>query len=83
MWIIRQFSAFQSHFQMTGQMTSLSITKGCVTSFPATLLPPNASYSPAGREMYTLCEFSAYSRFQVTSGQMTSLPGHFRSREVM
>ena len=34
--------------------------------------------------MYTKREFSAfYSHFQVTSGEMTSLPGHFLSREVM
>jgi len=33
--------------------------------------------------MYSIREFSAfYSHFQVTSGQMTSLPGHFRSPEV-
>jgi len=33
--------------------------------------------------MYTIREFSAfYSHFQVTFGQMTSLPGHFRSNDV-
>jgi len=33
--------------------------------------------------MYSMRHFSAfYSQFQVTSGQMTSLPGHFRSHEV-
>jgi len=33
--------------------------------------------------MYSIRQFSAfYSRFQVTSGQMTSVPGHFRSPEV-
>ena len=33
--------------------------------------------------MYTKPEFSAfYSHFQVTSGEMTSLPGHFRPHEV-
>ena len=37
--------------------------------------------------MYSICQFSAlYSHFQVTSGQMMSLPGHsghFRSRDVI
>jgi len=38
------------------------------------------SYSLVQIEMYSLCEFSAiYSRFEVTSGKMMSLPGHFRS----
>jgi len=33
--------------------------------------------------MYSIRQFSVfYSQFQVTSGQMTSLPGHFRSPEV-
>jgi len=33
--------------------------------------------------MYSICEFSTfYSHFQVTSGEMTTPPGHFRSREV-
>jgi len=33
--------------------------------------------------MYSVCQFLAfYSQFQVTSGQMTSLPGHFWSPEV-
>jgi len=33
--------------------------------------------------MYSICQFSAFYRhFQVTSGQMTSLPDHFRSPEV-
>ena len=34
--------------------------------------------------MYTKPEFSTfYSHFQVTSGKMTSLPGDFRSLQVM
>jgi len=38
------------------------------------------SYSLVGSELYSIREFSAfYSHFQVTSGQMTSLPRHFRS----
>jgi len=33
--------------------------------------------------MYSIREFSAfYSNLQMTSGQMTSLPGHFRSSDV-
>jgi len=33
--------------------------------------------------MYSIRQFSAFhSCFQVTSGQMTSLPGHFRSPEI-
>jgi len=33
--------------------------------------------------MYSIRQCSAfYSHFQVTSAQMTSLPGHFRSPEV-
>jgi len=45
-------------------------------------LPP-ASYSLVGSEMYSIRQFSAFhSRLQATSGQMTSLPGHFRSPEV-
>jgi len=33
--------------------------------------------------MYRIREFSAfYSLFQVTSGEMTLLPGHFRSSEI-
>ena len=34
--------------------------------------------------MYSIRQFSTiHSHFQVTSGQMTSLPGHFRSRDVI
>jgi len=52
-------------------------------SFPVTWLPPPSSYSLVGSEMYSIPQFSAfYSHLQVTSGQMTSLPGDFRSPEV-
>jgi len=58
---------------------SLPVTWGHVTSFPATLLLPTARYSLVGSEMYSTGEFLAFHiHFQVTSGQMTSLPGHFR-----
>jgi len=62
---------------------SLAVTWGHVTSFPVTWLPPPASYSLVGSEMCSIRQFSVfYSHFQVTSGQMTSLPGHFRSPHV-
>jgi len=62
---------------------SLPITWGHVTSFSVTWLPPPASYSLAGGEVYSLRQFSAfYIDFQVNSGQITSLLGHFRSPEV-
>jgi len=62
---------------------SLQVTWGHMTSVPVTWLPFPASYSLVGNEMYFIRQCSAfYSNFQVTSGQMTSLPGHFRSPEV-
>jgi len=58
---------------------SLPVTWGHVTSTLVIWLPPPASYKLVGSEMYSTCQFSAfYSHFQVTSGQMTSVPGHFR-----
>jgi len=62
---------------------SLLETWGHVTSFPVTWLPPSALYSLVGSEMHSIRQFEAfYSHFEVTSGQMTPLPGHFRSPEV-
>jgi len=62
---------------------SLTITWGHVTSFPATWLPAPVGYSLVGSEMYNIWEFLVfYSHFQVTSGQMTSFPGHQRSPDV-
>jgi len=62
---------------------SLLVTWGHVTSFPITWPPPPASYSLVGSQTDSIRQFSAfYSHFQLTSGQMTSLPGHFRSLEV-
>jgi len=62
---------------------SLPVTYGHVTSFPVTWLPPPASYRLVESEMYSIRDFLAfYSYFQVTSGQMTKLPNHFRSPEV-
>jgi len=66
---------------------SLRIMLGHVTSFTVTWLPPSVSYSLVGAEAHPKREFSAfYSHFQVTFGQMTSLPvtsGHVRSRDVI
>jgi len=62
---------------------SLPVSWGHVTSLPVTWLPPPWSYSLVGSETYSIRQFSAfYSHFQVTSGQMTPLPGNFRSPEV-
>jgi len=59
---------------------SLPGTRGQVMSFPVMRLRPLASYSLVESEMYSIRQFSAFhSHFQETSGQMTSLPGHFRS----
>jgi len=61
----------------------LPISWGQVTSFRATWLPPPASYSLLRGEIYSICQFLAiYCHFQVSSGDMTSLPGHLRSPEV-
>jgi len=81
---IWEFMAFYSHFQVTsGQMTSLPVTLGHVTSFPIMWLHSLASYSLVGSEMCSLREFLAfYSHFQVTSVKMTSLPCHFQSPKV-
>jgi len=47
------------------------------------VLPPPASYSFVGSQMHSIRKLSVfYIHFQVTSGQMTSLPGHFPSPEV-
>jgi len=55
-----------------------------VTSFPLTWLPPPASYIAVGAETYPKREFSTfYSDFLVTSGEITSLPHHFRSRDIL
>jgi len=62
---------------------SLPVTWGHVTSFIVTWQPPPASYSFVGSEARSIRKLSAfYSHFQVTSNQMMSLPGHFRSPEV-
>jgi len=84
---ICQFSVFYSHFQVTsGQRTSLpalSVTWGHVTLFSVTWLPLPASNSLVGSKTHRIRKFSAfYSHLQVTSAQMTSLPGHFQSPEV-
>jgi len=79
-----ELSAIYSHLKVTSsEITSLPVATGHVTSFPVTWLPPRASYSSVGAQTYTKHEFSAfYSHLQMTSGEMTSLPGHFRSSLV-
>jgi len=84
---ICEFSAFYSDFQVSsGQMTSLPCH--CrhlrwLTSFPVMWVPHLAIYSLVRSETHSIRKFSAfYSHFQVTSGQMSSLPGHFWSHEV-
>jgi len=58
-----------------------------VTSFPVTWLPPPARYSLRISQTHSVRQLSAfYSHFEVTSGQMTSLPvtsGQLRSRDVI
>jgi len=65
---------------------SLQVTWGQVTSLTVTWLPPPASYSLVWSQTHSIRQFSAfYSHFQVTSGEITSLPvtsGHLRSRDV-
>jgi len=84
---IREFSAFYSLLEVSsGKWRHFWVTSGHqrspdIISCHLTRLP--ASHSLVGSEMHSICEFSAfYSHFQVTSGQMTSLPGHFQSPEV-
>jgi len=75
--------------QLPGDFRSNDVTSGhlkSLTSFPVTWLPPPASYSLVGSQTHSIRKFSAfYSHFQVTSGQMTSLPvtwGHVTSFPV-
>jgi len=82
-WVFASYS----HFQVTsGQMTSLLghfRSPGHVTSFPVMWLPTPAIYSLVRSETFCIREVSTfYSHFQVTSGQMTLLPGRFWSPEV-
>jgi len=71
---------FRSNYFTFG---SLPVTWGHVTSLTVTWQPPPASYSLVRSEMHSILQFSTfYSHFQVTSGQMMSLPRHFRSPEV-
>ena len=66
---------------------TLPVTWTHITSFLVTWLPPPASYSPVGAQLYPKPEFSTFhSPFQLTSGEMTSLrvtSGHFRSRNII
>jgi len=61
---------------------SLPLTWGHMTSLSVTSLPPPASFSLVENGMYSTRQFSVFSsHFEVSSGQMTSLPGHFLSFE--
>jgi len=61
----------------------LPVMWGHVTSSAVTWRPPPASFSPVGAKTYPKHDLYAfYSHFKVTSGQMTSLLGHFRPRQV-
>jgi len=85
---IRKFLAFYSHFLVTsGEMTSLSVTWGHVTSFPVPWLPSPATYSLAGSEMYSIREVLAfYSHFLVTSVKLRHFrvtSSHLSSRHVV
>jgi len=81
------FSTFYSHFQVTsGQMTSFlgqflspEVMWRHLLSHDCLLLRATALYEVK----CSVCVFSAFNRhFQVTSGQTTSLPSHFRSPDV-
>jgi len=76
--------AIYSHFKVTSdEMTSLPVTLGEVTSFPVMWRRPRVSCSPVRSQTYSKLDWQAfYSHFQVTSGQMTSLLGYLRSRDV-
>ena len=71
----------RSHYRVTsGHLMSRDVISCRVTASSSEL-------QPLGNEMYSIRQFSAlYSHFQVTSGQMTSLPvtsGHLRSGDVI
>ena len=57
------------------------VTWGHVRSFRVTLLPPLASYGHVGAQKYPKLK-ALYSKFQASTGQMTSLPGYWRPRSV-
>ena len=76
---------------LPGEFTTNDVTSGSlpakwshVGTFPVQWPPPPASYSPVGDQTYPKLDLEAFYRhFQVISNQMTSLQGHFRSREGM
>ena len=81
------FQALYSQFHVTfGQMTSLlgrfqsRRSRDIISCYVAA-----TSWSYSTYRSSNACKFeyfAFYSHFQVTSGKMTSLPSHFRSREV-
>ena len=81
---ICKFSAFSSHFQVTsGRMTSLPGHLRSRDVISCHMSPSPCELKRLGSELYTIRHFYAfYSQFQVTTGQMTSHPGHLRSPAV-
>jgi len=64
------------YFRVTsGHVRSHDVISCHVTATPC-------SYSPVKAQTYRKSQFSAFYRYQVISGKMTSLPGHFRSSDV-
>jgi len=81
-WVFCLLQPLPGDFWSNVTIGSLPVTWDHMTSFSVTWMLPPASCCCAGAQTYTKREFLAfYSNFQVTSGKMTSLPGHFRSRE--
>jgi len=84
---ICQFLAFYSHFQVTSaHMTSFWVTSrnlGSRDVISCHMTASSCELQPCrkGNVQYTRV-FAFYSHFQVTSGQMTSLPGHLWPPEV-
>jgi len=83
---ICQFSAFYSHFALiSGQMTSPPGHFGQLRSRDVIychVIASSCELTPCRSPTPSIHQFSAfYSHFEVTSGQMTLLPGHFWSPE--
>jgi len=82
-WLTGLVQPLPGDFRSNDVTSGLLPVKWVHVTFPVTWQPPRASYSPVGAQTYPkLALPTFYSHFQVTSGQMTSLPDHFRSREL-
>ena len=85
--MMREFSAYYSHFkvicgEMNSRVTSGRLSSRDVISYKVTV--SSCELQPCRKRYAYYGEFLAfYSHFQVPSGQMTSLLGHFQSPEVM